>query len=234
MGDEIHGFQSLHGEEWKPIRGFSKYEVSSRGRVRNRERSAQTGKCLSPGKTSRGYLSVCLHYKEDGQYKHKSRLVHVLVAEAFLGKRPKGKDQVHHVDNNKLNNRASNLQFVTAMENTRAKPELISLDLARCVAYMRMTTRIPPRELAVLTGATHTTVSNIGYKRRCPDAWEGLERYDWSELDALLRAYIIDPSSDNADAIKECVHRELRMTDPDDQQDPASPAEASFASKEPA
>lgn len=59
----------------------------------------------------------------------KTRTVHSLVAEAFLGPRPYGYD-IDHIDGNKLNNNASNLRYVTHEDNmkhfykhnTRKKP----------------------------------------------------------------------------------------------------------------
>jgi CRISPR/Cas system-associated protein Cas7 (RAMP superfamily) len=50
--------------------------------------------------------------------KRKTREVHQLVAEAFLGHVPCGyKLVVDHIDNNKLNNRVDNLQLISQREN---------------------------------------------------------------------------------------------------------------------
>ncbi len=43
--------------------------------------------------------------------------MHWLVAEAFLGKRPK-KHTINHKDGNKTNNDINNLEYVTSSENT--------------------------------------------------------------------------------------------------------------------
>ena len=48
--------------------------------------------------------------------KGKSYFVHRLVAETFIDN-PEGKDEVNHIDRNKLNNSAKNLEWVTHKEN---------------------------------------------------------------------------------------------------------------------
>lgn len=50
--------------------------------------------------------------------KQKRKLVHRLVAEAFIPKRRKRK-LVNHIDGNKLNNNVSNLEWVTHKQNMR-------------------------------------------------------------------------------------------------------------------
>jgi hypothetical protein len=61
-----------------------------------------------------GYLYVCIR----GDGTKRTKTVHGLVAETFLGSRPITK-QVNHKDCDKQNNCVSNLEYITAKENTR-------------------------------------------------------------------------------------------------------------------
>lgn len=100
---------SIH-EEWRAVKGWDCYEVSSCGNVRN----AATGRHLAMRPTPKGYLRVGLCKKR----KQVWRRVHRLVAEAFLGPPAPG-EQVDHIDGNKQNNSAANLEWVTGEENLR-------------------------------------------------------------------------------------------------------------------
>ena len=96
-------------EIWKPIVGYMDlYEVSNLGRVR----SIKNGKVLRGFVINRGYKSITLSNKK----KKKAFLVHRLVATAFC-ENPQGFEVVNHIDNNPLNNNASNLEWVTQKEN---------------------------------------------------------------------------------------------------------------------
>lgn len=100
-------------EKWKPVVGFEgKYEVSDLGNVRsiNYLRTGKT-KILSPG-INRGYLHVVLW--KDGKGKH--YYVHNLVVTVFKGPIPPGM-QVNHINEDKTDNRLSNLEVVTHKEN---------------------------------------------------------------------------------------------------------------------
>jgi hypothetical protein len=114
-------------EEWLPVVGYEGfYEVSNWGRVRSLPRVIPH---KHPGHTStvpgrirqlilKGghYLGLTL---TDREGKKVNALVHQLVAQAFIGPRPPGR-QVDHRDGNKLNNFASNLRYVTAKQNANA------------------------------------------------------------------------------------------------------------------
>ena len=97
-------------ETWKKIQGFEGYySVSNKGHVIN----DRTGKTLNPTPNHEGYLYVVLC--KNNFKKHKS--VHRLVAEAFVDN-PLSKPHVNHIDHNKENNTAENLEWVTPQENT--------------------------------------------------------------------------------------------------------------------
>ncbi len=94
-------------EGWKHINGLD-YQVSNYGRVRNLRKHI-----LKPSVINAGYLQTTLT-KDKKTHK---KLVHRLVAETFL-KCDDTSLVVDHIDNNKLNNHVSNLQFISQRENT--------------------------------------------------------------------------------------------------------------------
>lgn len=100
---------------WKPIRNFPNYEVSSNGEVRSTNYN-HTGVCkiLKPSISSNGYYGVIL-VKEGRRF---YRAVHRLVAEAFLPN-TNNLPYINHRDENKLNNKASNLEWCTTKYNIR-------------------------------------------------------------------------------------------------------------------
>ena len=113
----------MNKETWKAIPGFEGYyEVSDLGRVRSLDREfidkmgrlrSYEGVVLKTETGSRtGREYVMLYTRE----KRKNRTVHSLVAEAFIGERPKGY-HVLHSDGDCLNNKLSNLSYDTQSEN---------------------------------------------------------------------------------------------------------------------
>ena len=99
---------------------YTRYEVSNQGRVRN----AHTGLVLRPRKVSHGYRKVTLCYK--GQQKH--CLVHALVATAFVEGWREGLE-VNHKNGVKTDNRAENLEWVTASENKQHASDVLMVDV---------------------------------------------------------------------------------------------------------
>lgn len=98
-------------EIWLPIAGYEGiYEVSDLGRVRSLKFGKS--KILIPGKTGCGYLFVILCKDSKG----KCMTVHRLVASAFIPN-PLNLPQVNHIDENKLNNNVTNLEWCTASYN---------------------------------------------------------------------------------------------------------------------
>lgn len=94
-------------EKWADINGSNgKYKVSNFGRVMSMFNGKQ--KILKPWMTT-GYPTVSLG-------KNDKRLVHRLVAEAFI-KKQDGKTQVNHKNGNRSDNRVDNLEWVSSKEN---------------------------------------------------------------------------------------------------------------------
>lgn len=111
-------------ENWKDIQGYEgHYQVSDLGRVKSLKRWVNNKvnggyfleEKLANQSIGNRYLEVSL--SKDG--KTKTFRVHQLVAMAFLNHKPCGyKLVVDHKDNNPLNNKLSNIQVVSARENT--------------------------------------------------------------------------------------------------------------------
>ena len=93
-------------ENWKEIENYNNYEVSSFGRVRNKN----TGRFLKQSNKG-GYCSIGL-----SNIKTKTFSVHQLVAKSFISN-PENKQQVNHKDKNGLNNNITNLEWNTSQEN---------------------------------------------------------------------------------------------------------------------
>lgn len=76
--------------------------------------SYRTNKFLSPSKSKRGYLHV-IFSKDKKRYNYR---VQRLIAMTFIDN-PYNKEQVNHIDGNKLNNCIQNLEWVTPEENIK-------------------------------------------------------------------------------------------------------------------
>jgi hypothetical protein len=98
-------------ENWKDVVGFPGYTVSDLGQVRGKY-----GRIFKPQLVN-GYHQIHLYGE-----KKKTVLVHRLVAAAFLGPCPAGKE-VDHGNRVRTDNRAVNLQYLTPSENMRKQPK---------------------------------------------------------------------------------------------------------------
>jgi len=98
-------------ENWVAIKGYEGlYEISDLGRVK----SALSKEVLNPSVDVYGYLLLSLYKDRKG----KTFKVHQLIAIAFHNHIPCGYEVVvDHIDNDKLNNRADNIQLISHREN---------------------------------------------------------------------------------------------------------------------
>jgi hypothetical protein len=121
----------IQEEIWRPVTGYEDlYEVSNLGRVRSLDREVRVispqglemtcvkkSRVLRTRQSPNGYVRVGLY---DGvtPCKQKFYSLHRLVAHAFVPN-PSGYPVVNHIDHNKANNAASNLEWTTDLENVR-------------------------------------------------------------------------------------------------------------------
>ncbi len=102
-------------EIWKDVCGYEgHYQVSNLGNVRSlryNDSPRKNAKIIKPFDNG-GYKRVTFRTN----YAGKNFLVHRLVAAAFVPN-PENKQDVNHIDGNKFNNRADNLEWVTKSEN---------------------------------------------------------------------------------------------------------------------
>lgn len=109
-------------EEWKTSIA-DRYEVSNLGRVRRKG----AGRPLKQGMSTPGYCHVTLY---DGCGECKTYSVHSLVAKAFIPKYPEG-FYVHHIDGDKLNNAAGNLEAVCPTKHSwysKCERDILNVD----------------------------------------------------------------------------------------------------------
>lgn len=108
-------------EEWRDVEGADGYQVSNLGRVRSYRTKGRfhttpraTPLVLQEKDNSRGYKYVGITWR-DG-VKKRNIAIHRLVALTFLPN-PEARKTVNHIDGDKANNRADNLEWMSHEQN---------------------------------------------------------------------------------------------------------------------
>lgn len=102
----------IEGEIWLQIEDYENYQVSSLGRIKSLKYGKE--KIRKQRKINNGYLTINL-WKEGIM---KSCLVHRLVASAFIDN-PNNLETVNHINEDKTDNRACNLEWMSVADNNR-------------------------------------------------------------------------------------------------------------------
>lgn len=126
--------------DMRPIAGFEcLYSVSRDGQVWSHANSRHQGQWITGKRHPKGYIYA--HLWKDG--KSYPRKVHRLVASAFIPN-PDGLPQVNHIDGDKGNNAATNLEWCDnrrnsehAIENGLFKPAISAATLAASRKHAR-------------------------------------------------------------------------------------------------
>ena len=164
---------SLKGEKWKTIPMFDgAYEASNYGRVRSKDRfsyyyrdgvyirSYFKKRILRCVKTHKGYLRVSFSHGKE----HKAFWVHRIIALTWLGK---SNLEIDHLDGNKLNNRISNLEYVTRSENMRRGVENGLIKYKEIGAKKRILNQEQVNEIRKLYSPYKVTFKDLAQKFNC-------------------------------------------------------------------
>jgi len=102
----------MNSKNWKEVPGYPKYSASKNGNVKNNK----TSHVLKPNLREDGYLEVKLYRDGKDGYERTGFLMHILIAKTFISN-PDDLPEVNHLDTDKTNNNASNLEWCTSKRN---------------------------------------------------------------------------------------------------------------------
>lgn len=125
-------------EHWRKHKETN-YYVSNLGNVRDSKKNK-----IEPFVNKWGYFTIIIN--------DKCYSVHRLVAECWCERDSKEKDTIDHLDSNKRNNRAKNLQWVSTEENCRrADEKYLNSDLDNLTLAAKKTVSLAKESVNVIT-----------------------------------------------------------------------------------
>ena len=150
---------------WKQIVGFEDCgEVSNTGLVRNKQ-----GLIRKTNISKAGYERVGFHGGQETVF------VHRLVARAFC-EGYESSLEVNHKDGDKLNNTASNLEWVTTSENIKHAYRT-GLKVCGRVNMLIQDEDLPQLLSRAKSGETYQSIAD-SYGVRCQTMWKRLKEYN--------------------------------------------------------
>lgn len=165
----------MDNEQWKPIPGFPRYEVSDQGNVRSLRAYRQRGTVLKPVAAGRGYLQVTLCTGVVAE--QRKRYIHHLVAEAFIGPRPP-RMEVCHGAADFLDNRAVNLRYDTHSLNM-AETLHDGTNFERNRTHCDHDHELTPDNVRTEKNGTYSN-GEPKYRRRCKECLKVKSRQDYA------------------------------------------------------
>jgi len=156
----------------KEIENYPGYIISEKGNVY----SSKSIKYLKPIKKNTGYLYIFL-YNHNGGKKH---YIHLLVLNAFEGKKISGYES-RHLDGNNQNNHIDNLEWGTRKQNTDDKWKHGTMPIPHESKFTKLRPEDIPiirkkhqeglscRRISAIFGTSHTTIIKIIKNER----WRG-------------------------------------------------------------
>lgn len=166
--------------EWVPLSiDGPAMEINRDGQIRQKEMKIRGTWCYDvlrkPSQSRGGYCYIHVAWKG----KKKNHYVHRLVAETFIPN-PENKPFVNHIDGNKENNAADNLEWVTASENSKhavenglvtppvglGGPDKALTEEERQDVLNRIANGEKQTEIAARYGVTKSLISHIKAGRR--------------------------------------------------------------------
>ena len=170
------------------------YEVTITGNVYN----VVTGLKLSPAIVNRYYKILIYYTDRDGVKTRKQISIHRLVADTFIPN-PYNKKEVHHIDEDPLNNDVTNLLWVTNKEHNLIHQKLgkfqksarygesnnfckTTEDTVRKICNEFIINELTPPEIAKKYGVSRKTVTLLLHKKRWPHITKDM---DFSNYDKL-------------------------------------------------